>query len=146
MKALCQIKVGMLLFSLVYFLILIYLLFFAFFRENTTTEVNLIPFKNIYTLTVYTFTSGHGIWHWIVNVPGNIIAFIPMALPIFLIRKSFTITFLLILFILILPICIEFLQYVFQSGSADIDDVILNAIGTFCGIYILKKIKKQPTH
>lgn len=132
--------------SIVYCSTLIYLLFFAFFRENTTTVVNLIPFKNIYTLTVYTFTSGHGIWHWIVNVPGNIIAFIPMALPIILIRKSSKITLPLILFILILPICIEFLQYTFQSGSADIDDVILNVIGTFSGIFIFKKSKKQPAH
>jgi glycopeptide antibiotics resistance protein len=131
-------------FSLLYLLGLIYLLFFAFFRENTTTEVNLIPFKNIFALTVYTFTSGHGIWHWIVNVPGNIIAFIPMVLPVFLIRKSFKISLSLVLFILILPICIEMLQYFFQSGSADIDDVILNVTGIFCGIYIFKKIKKQP--
>lgn len=131
--------------SILYLTGLIYLLFFAFFRVNTTTEVNLIPLKNIYTLTVYTFTSGHGIWHWVVNVPGNIVAFIPMALPIFLIRTSFKMTLPLILFILILPICIEFLQYIFQSGSADIDDVILNVLGIFFGIYILKKIKKQPT-
>lgn len=130
--------------SIVYFIALIYLLFFAFFRANTTTEVNLIPFKNIYTLTVYTFTSGHGIWHWIVNIPGNIIAFIPMALPIFLIRKSSKISLSLILFILILPISIESLQFVFQSGSADIDDVILNVFGIFCGIFIFKKFKKQP--
>lgn len=125
--------------SVLYLLVLTYLLFFAFFRDQTTTEVNLIPFKNIISLTVYTFTSGHGIWHWIVNVPGNIIAFIPMALPIFLIRKSSKITLPLILFILALPIWIEMLQYIFQSGSADIDDVILNVIGIFCGISILKK-------
>lgn len=132
--------------SIVYFIALIYLLFFAFFRANTTTEVNLIPLKNIFTLSAYTFTSGHGIWHWIVNIPGNIIAFIPMALPIFLIRKSSKITLALILFILILPICIELLQYVFKSGSADIDDVILNVIGIFCGIFIFKKFKKQPVY
>lgn len=130
--------------SIMYIIVLSYLLFFAFFRENTTTEVNLIPFKNIFALTIYTFTSGHGIWHWIVNVPGNIIAFIPMVLPIFLVRKSSTLTFRLILFILILPICIEILQYIFQSGSADIDDVILNVIGIFCGVFIFKKQKKQP--
>jgi glycopeptide antibiotics resistance protein len=132
--------------SIAYSATLIYLLFFAFFRENTTTEVNLIPFKNIFSLTVYTFTSGHGIWHWVVNVPGNIIAFIPMALPIFLIQKSYKITLPLLLCILILPMCIELLQYVFQSGSADIDDVILNVTGIFCGILIFKKFKKQPVH
>jgi glycopeptide antibiotics resistance protein len=132
--------------SIAYCATLIYLLFFAFFRENTTTEVNLIPLKNIFGLTVYTFTSGHGIWHWIVNVPGNSIAFIPMAWPIFLIRKSLEINLLLILFIFALPICIEILQYLFQSGSADIDDVILNVIGIFFGIFIFKKIKKQPAH
>lgn len=123
-----------------YFAVLIYLLFFAFFRSGTTTEVNLIPFKNIFSLTVYTFKSGHGIWHWIVNVPGNVIAFIPMSIPLnYFIRSKVTPVFFILL-IFIIPVSAEFLQYLFQTGSCDIDDVILNMSGIFIGLILLKRI------
>lgn len=126
-----------------YFVVLIYLLFFAFFRSGTTTEVNLIPFKNIFSLTVYTFKSGHGIWHWIVNVPGNIIAFMPMAVSLnYFAREKMHPGFFVVLIFLI-PAVAEFLQYLFQTGSCDIDDVILNVPGIFIGTVLLKRIREQ---
>lgn len=126
-----------------YFVVLIYLLFFAFFRSETTTEVNLIPFKNIFSLTIYTFKSGHGIWHWVVNVPGNIIAFMPMALPLnYFVRKKIRAGFYVML-IFMIPVSAEFLQYIFQTGSCDVDDVILNVTGIFIGTVLLKRIREQ---
>ena len=53
---------------------LTWLLFFAAFREGTSTAVNLIPFKTIWSMTHYTFTTGNDWWYWLVNVPGNIVA------------------------------------------------------------------------
>jgi len=124
--------------SIVYFAVLIYLMFFAFFRSGTTTEVNLIPFKTILSLTVYTFSSGHGIWHWIVNVLGNILAFIPMALPLHYFLRSKLNTSFFVLIIILIPVLAEILQYLFQTGSCDVDDVILNVVGIFLGISLLK--------
>lgn len=131
-----------LIFSLFYLLGLIYLLFFAFFRSGTNTEVNLIPFKNIFSLTVYTFKSGHGIWHWIINVPGNIIAFIPMAIPLSYFVRPRVSMVLFTFLIFLIPIFLELLQYFFQTGSCDVDDVILNVTGIFLGIFLVKKFNR----
>ncbi len=130
---------SLVIFTMVYFAILIYLLFFAFFRTNTNTTVNWIPFKNIIDLTGYTFKTGHGILHWIINVPGNVIAFVPMAIPLnYLKLKINSWVYWMILFLV--PVFCEFLQYFFQSGSADIDDVILNITGILLGLYLIRKL------
>lgn len=120
---------------------LIYLLFFAFFREGTNTGVNIIPFYNIAQLTFYTFTTGHDFWHWFINVPGNILAFIPMAVPLqFYIQPKLS-RIVFILLIILIPFLVEFLQYIFQRGSADIDDWILNVVGIYLGLITLHKIR-----
>lgn len=120
---------------------LIYLLFFAFFREGTNTDVNIIPFYKIAQLTFYTFTTGHDFWHWFINVPGNILAFIPMAVPLqFYIQPKLS-RIVFILLIILIPFLVEFLQYIFQRGSADIDDWILNVVGIYLGLITLHKIR-----
>jgi glycopeptide antibiotics resistance protein len=42
-------------------------------------------------------------------------------------------------FILLLPLAIECLQYLYQVGAADVDDYILNASGCAIGFWIHKK-------
>lgn len=125
--------------AIFYWAILIYLLFFAFFRQGTNTEINLIPFKSISELTYNIFVLGNDWTHWIINVIGNIVVFIPI-LPsmhiIFQKRISFLFAFLLGM---ILPILVEVLQYVFQIGSADIDDFILNFIGLMLGYFLFSQ-------
>ncbi|MBK7130020.1 MAG: VanZ family protein [Crocinitomicaceae bacterium] len=118
----------------------IYLLFFAPFRQGTNTSVNLIPFKSTFELTVYTFTTGHGIWHWIINVPGNIAAFIPLGIILSTIRFN---KYIVLLFIILIPCLLEFFQYIFEKGSCDIDDAILNAVGIFTGILFREKYLRQ---
>lgn len=130
--------------SIAYLFLLIYLLFFAPFRTGTTTEINLIPFKNIFALTSYTFQYGEDWWHWIVNVPGNIVAFIPLPfiLNLFVkIKLNFWTIIFMSLFVPLIPECI---QYFFQNGSPDIDDLILNFLGMMIGYYFLIKKQKQP--
>jgi len=130
--------------GITYLGLLIFLLFFAPFRTNTATTVNFIPFKSIAPLTVYTFTTGHGILHWLINVPGNIIAFIPLPFIFQLVRKSKP-KFLIMIFIsLIIPFIIEFSQYLFQTGSCDIDDWMLNFAGMIFGYKLIRKFQRQP--
>ena len=119
---------------------MIYLLFFAPFRQGTNTSVNLVPFKSTLELTAYTFSTGHGIWHWIINVPGNIATFIPMGIILSVVRFN---KYILLLFIILIPCLLEFLQFIFAKGSCDIDDAILNAVGIFTGILLREKILKQ---
>lgn len=123
---------------MLYLLVLIYLLFFAFFREGTTTRVNFIPFDSMVPLTVYTFKTGEDWWHWFVNVPGNVLAFVPLSLPLhFFIRQHLTKIFFACL-IFSVPCVLEILQYLFQTGSCDVDDVLLNVLGIYLGFWLLK--------
>lgn len=46
-----------------------------------------------------------------------------------------------ILLIILIPFLVEFLQYIFQRGSADIDDWILNVVGIYLGLITLHKIR-----
>ena len=130
--------------GIAYLGLLIFLLFFAPFRNNTATTVNLIPFKSIAPLTVYTFTSGHGFLHWLINVPGNIVAFIPLPFIFQLVRKSKPKLLMLIFISAIIPLIIELAQYLFQAGSCDIDDWMLNFMGMIFGYMLLRKFQKQP--
>lgn len=123
--------------AILYWAILVYLLFFAFYRAGTNTKINLVPFKTISELTYNVFVIGNDWKHWVLNIFGNVLVFIPVlpSIKIFSKRKISLLAALLIA--ILLPIAVEFLQYVFQIGAADIDDVLLNAIGIAIGYYLL---------
>jgi len=82
--------------------------------------------------------------HWFINVPGNILAFIPMAWPLKQFIKPRVSPIIFWMLILLIPCLAEFLQFVFQTGSCDVDDVILNVVGICLGLLILNRIGKQP--
>lgn len=123
--------------SILYIFLLIYLLFFAYFRQGTSTRVNIIPFKTIIGF-FRDFYLPHW-WYWAINIPGNIVAFIPLPF----IFKSFfgTINKPSTKFIvaLLIPVFIELLQWLFQVGSSNIDDVILNIFGLYIGFRLVSK-------
>ena len=103
--------------------------------EYLQNQVNIIPFK---TILEY-------IKRWehiaIYNLFGNIIAFAPMGLflPLLFKKQNKLKTFILTNIAIILTI--ELFQFLSLSGSFDIDDLILNLIGSLT-IYSLFKIKK----
>lgn len=131
-------------FSFTYGALLVYLLFFAFFREDTTTVVNLIPFRTIISLTVHHTRANEDWWHWWLNIAGNVLAFVPLAVPFFYLQLKKISRRLVKTLIIALPCFIELMQLVFQTGSADIDDVILNSTGIFLGLWLIKKYVRQP--
>lgn len=127
--------------GIIYLSVLIYLLFFAFFRKNTTTQVNLVPFKTI--ITFFTdFYLPHW-WYWVINIPGNIVAFIPIPLIINNLTGCYFRSSTKFIVALFIPTGIELLQWVFQVGSPNIDDVILNSIGFYFGYSLLSRYKKR---
>jgi len=129
-----------------YLFLLIYLLFFAYFRIGTTTAINLIPFKTIVNLTLYTMQTGQDIWHWFVNVPGNIVAFIPLPFILNIVVRIRPKVWLIILISAFIPIVAESLQYLFKRGAFDIDDLILNFLGMLIGYFFLVKKQRQPVN
>ena len=119
--------------GVIYVIFFTYLLFFAGFRDGTSTEVNLIPFRTTRILIVehYNYSS----WYMYAMILGNILLLLPIPIIFSLdwrkARKW--------LFILGVPVAIEVLQYAFQVGSADIDDVIFNASGCAVGFWLRKR-------
>ena len=129
--------------GLAYLGLLIYLLFLAPFRNKTATIVNLIPFGSIVELTRYTFITGNDYWHWFLNVPGNILAFVPLPY-VFQVFRQTKFNFWRAFFpSAAIPLIIEIAQYYFQTGSCDIDDWMLNFSGMMIGFVLVRKSQKQ---
>lgn len=129
--------IGMLLF-IIYLILLIYFLFFAeaFGRADSGTlhSYNLEPFKEIRRFYIYRDKLGYSAF--VINVFGNILAFVPFGFFRPLIgrrRHSFTRT---VFQGFVITFFIEVLQLISNVGSFDVDDIFLNTLGCIMG-YIL---------
>lgn len=112
---------------------------------GTLKSYNLIPFKIFVDFKDILLSD-----NWIRavgNIFGNVAIFIPLGLLLPAIFKKMRTKFsYIIITSIILSVLFESLQYTLGIGSADIDDVLLNALGCGVGIviyYILSKITKQ---
>jgi glycopeptide antibiotics resistance protein len=101
---------------------------------------NIIPFQNTYKYI--TGSDKFNLDIIIHNTLGNILIFVPLGifLPI-LFNKYKTFSKVFISSILI-SITIEVLQFFIQIGQFDIDDIILNAIGSIMGYFIINILIK----
>ncbi|WP_419471597.1 VanZ family protein [Gottfriedia acidiceleris] len=89
--------------------------------------LNLIPLIKL-------FNEFSNIKQFIINIFGNIILFVPFGYLLTSIKKSKKV----ILIGLFLSVSIEVIQYTMSFRTSDIDDVILNTIGTYIGYKISK--------
>ena len=121
---------------IIYCLCLIYVLFLPNLHRGRGNGrmYNLVPFKTI--LEYFTLLKNKEINTDIVirNLLVNLLLFLPMglAMPILFGKKinSFGKFFI---FIVVLTVLVEIVQLIILSGSADIDDVILNSVGGIIG-------------
>jgi glycopeptide antibiotics resistance protein len=67
------------------------------------------------------------------NLVGNIVIFIPLGTYLLLFKNDKRVRTNL-LFIFIVSLCVEIIQGIFNLGTSDIDDVILNCLGGLIGI------------
>ena len=122
----------------VYTIWILYLLFFASFRYAPTVlfEIKTVPFETIdeYSTQVIKYDK----IAVVKNLLGNIILFIPYGFLGILFPRLNQFKWLFINFFIIINI-IEFSQYYFKRGFADVDDVILNTFGAVVGFFIYKK-------
>lgn len=106
------------------------------FKDRITSGawgVNLVPFRTIKNYIKYS-----GFLHTMINIMGNVIIFVPFGIllpEIFSktrnILKILVITFFTSFFV-------EFIQF-FIGRSVDIDDLMLNVLGSVIGYFIWKK-------
>ena len=106
--------------------------------NNVSKYINLKPFKTIRSY-ILVFDSLYPTKEIMLNLFGNLGAFMPMSILLPLIFKRQN-KFYIFLFTMILFVsCIEGLQLVTGSGRCDIDDLILNVGGAFF-LYLILKI------
>ncbi|OFK81137.1 VanZ family protein [Peptoniphilus sp. HMSC062D09] len=128
--------------GLVYLCILIMLLFKGFWKRMDSQSINLIPFKTIFNYITLIASPKFGFS--VENIVGNILLFLPMGIYLNVItdRNKLSLTI-----IILISILVEVIQYLFNLGILDIDDIILNSIGGFIGIktynFLLTKFKTR---
>lgn len=143
-----KIRMGTIVFLVLYLMVLAYVCFFSEAYGRTETQniyrYNLVPFKEI--MRFYTYRELVGIRAFVLNLFGNVLAFLPfgMMMPIISWRyrgfvKVTGLTFLL-------SLSIECIQLLTKVGSFDVDDLLLNTLGGiigFCIFWIMNKIRRR---
>ncbi|MBO4653718.1 MAG: VanZ family protein [Lachnospiraceae bacterium] len=126
-----------------YLAILIFVLFFSpeFGRtQGNVHGLNLVPFREIKRFYKGTESLSNSLfWR---NVVGNIIAFFPMGLLVALLAPKRPYCVFALAIVYLSCAVAEILQYVFNVGSFDIDDVILNTLGGFIGILVSIPVRR----
>ena len=108
---------------------------YLFLKASSFQSVSLIPF---HTITEYLSNGG---FLSFINVLGNIVLFIPLGIYLIFFNHNKGI-YINTLWVVLISVAVEILQYVFKVGATDIDDIILNGLGGFLGIMIYKILHK----
>ncbi|MHB8072809.1 VanZ family protein [Desulfosporosinus fructosivorans] len=120
-----------------YITVLAWELFLGKYRSHGgSRRYNLAPLKTIvgYIKNYESF----GVSILLINLVGNIVAFMPMGFLLPLVFKRTKRLTLIIPIALLTSITAEVCQYIFNVGGLDIDDVLLNTIGGVLGYLIYK--------
>jgi glycopeptide antibiotics resistance protein len=87
--------------------------------------INLIPFQDIHILSDY------------IHNLGNIAVFIPLGVYLMIFKKNKKI-FINMIYVFLISLSVEIIQFIFSLGLSDIDDILLNCLGGLIGILIYK--------
>lgn len=123
----------------IYLAFLVYFLFLMESRANTFREYNLVPFRSIRMFFEYYFVYHEfSFQYWFLNIFGNIFLLMPFGflLPVILDRPLGYLR--IFLFSLLLTAGIELAQFCTGLGEMDVDDVILNVLGSLLGYGLLR--------
>lgn len=127
----------------VYLAALVYFVFFAeeYGRTNISDELmyNLTPFQEIRRYIEY--RAMIGIPAVILNLVGNIVAFVPFGFLVPMINSAERRTYMIFLLSLELSLIIEVVQLFSRVGSFDVDDLILNTLGGLIGYWAYRAIR-----
>ena len=97
--------------------------------------LNLIPFQDLFALI-----STNGFGYFLYLFLGNIVWFIPFGFLLgALLKKT---RYWPVLWGFCLSFLIEFLQFLGSSGVSETDDLVLNTLGTFIGVFLIRRIQK----
>lgn len=127
-----------------YIAALVYFVFFAemFGRTGISREYryNLVPFKEIKRFIVHFHQLG--IMSVMLNIAGNIAAFMPFGYCLPMVTEHKTKFFSVFIYTFALSLSIELIQLVSRVGSCDVDDLILNTLGGVLGYICFCLVKR----
>jgi glycopeptide antibiotics resistance protein len=112
------------------------------YNEYHWRSNNFVPFK---TINFYLFLANINLSIRIENLVGNIVGFIPYGFILPLLSKSFLKLRAVILATFSLSLTFEVIQLLFEFGSFDVDDLILNTLGGIVG-YIAVQLLLLTNH
>lgn len=78
-----------------------------------------------------------------VNIVGNIVMFMPLAMLVPLLDRRWDGFWRMAFFGLVCSLGIECLQYVLATRTADVDDLVLNTLGTMMGYRLFAAMREQ---
>lgn len=127
--------IGWILF-IIYILLLIYFLFLSeeYGRKDFAQrdyQYNLVLFQEIRRFWVYRERVGY--LAAFLNLAGNVIGFLPFGFILPVIGKRMKNGFLVTVCGFCLSLFVESMQLIFKMGSFDVDDLLLNTLGTVLG-------------
>jgi glycopeptide antibiotics resistance protein len=108
------------------------------YNEYHWRSSNFVPFK---TINFYLFFADVNLNIRIDNLVGNIIGFAPFGFILPLLWKKFQKLATITLATFLLSLTFELLQLVFEFGSFDVDDLILNTVGGMLGYIPIKLVQ-----
>lgn len=131
-----KIRLAGMILMILYIFLLIYFLFFAEWygrgpQGNSEPRYNLIPFLEIRRFFVNWRVLGLRIV--CINLLGNVIGFVPLGFLLPVICPDFKKSGIVIYLGMSISVMVECLQLIMRVGSCDVDDVILNTLGTAIG-------------
>lgn len=132
-----KIRILTVVFLLIYMVVLAYVCFFSerYGRVvSDTHHYNLRPFREIFRFYIYRELIGFKAF--IINLFGNILAFMPFGFMIPILWQGRHKILDAVLSTFLLSLGVEVIQFVFKVGSFDVDDLILNTFGGFLGVLI----------
>ncbi len=118
---------------------------FGTYREMLESSINLMPFQTIrnFINTVSRTDDGYMFRHSVINLAGNVVMFIPLGFFIPCVFSKFSRFGYCMLFSAICITAVELIQLFTLLGSCDIDDLILNMIGSAVGYGIYFIVKRK---
>ncbi len=104
--------------------------------ERLRYRSNLVPFHEIENY-IQAIQKNNRSWHSVVNLVGNVIAFMPLGflLPLLFPKKAGSLS-RVILLSLMLSLGVELTQLVMNVGTFDVDDLLLNTAGGIIGYVV----------
>ena len=127
---------------LAYLMVLVYLCFFSgeMGRNHSSYGYNLVPFREI--KRYYAHIDTIGTYIFVLNIVGNVVAFMPFGFfrPLLGVKKLGI--FKTVIQGALFSLFIETSQLLVQVGSFDVDDIILNTLGTFAGYLVFSLFNK----